>query len=404
MADKDIVLNMSDEEFMKNYSGNIEAVTSEVNPEPEEEEVTDNDKVETDTVEDNSTNEPENNNNEDKSSSGSEEVQNNSEEDVEEDKKKVTSNTNKVEKVNVTNNSNSDTIPTKDNKELDYKALYEKIMAPFKADGKTVQLKDVNEAISLMQKGVNYTRKTQNLAKYQKSILSLENANLLDAQKLNNLINIYKGDKEAIKQLLAERKIDPMELSSNEYEDDQTSNYIPQNNLVDDNYVNFRNTLDEVKYTQEGQAVIQDLLGSDDRTKEEVYKDPRIVKLLVDHKQSGIYDTVMNEVNRRLTLGLIDSSTPLIYAYNQVGNELSAQLVQNKNRNYGSVPPSGSAVNAKPVPQPKPSQVNRGFTAANNAKARAAAMNRTAPVSNAPKKNPLSMSDEEFMKTFGGNY
>lgn len=45
---------------------------------------------------------------------------------------------------------------------VDYKAGYEQIMALTKANGKTMQVKSVEEAIQLMQMGANYTRKMQN--------------------------------------------------------------------------------------------------------------------------------------------------------------------------------------------------------------------------------------------------
>lgn len=412
----DNILNMSDEDFMKNY-GQGEGIINNDSQEPdnakEPEPQTDsgqtsdqkidepqNDSNQTEPpaepVTDNTDSNSDDNNQGD-SSSGSDNKTT----------EPVTDN-NDIKSNNKTNKNNSDTIDSNNDIEPDYKALYQKIMAPFKADGKLIQLKDVNEAITLMQKGVNYTRKMQNLAKYQKPVLSLEKANLLDTAKLNTLINIYNGDKEAIKQLLAERKIDPMDLSYDGYNNDDNShtNYIPNNNMVDDSYVNFRNAVDDVKDTPEGQAVIADLLNSDDRTKAEVFQDPRLIGLLVQQKASGLYDQVMNEVHRKRAIGLLDNSVPLIYAYNQVGNEMNAQLSRKQGKNInaaGSIKSSGSAMNAMSQnPVRRTTQPKQSFT--NNARARAAATNRTSPTTDKQIRNPLSMSDEEFLKTFGGRY
>ena len=429
MSDKDI-FNMSDEEFLKNYGKD-----SDYNSEPEEKgeeqkaEPEIKEEIPVPQEEDNLVPVDEENNsdsNESEIKTESKEIEPENNEVQTEPKVKTvrtkiktgskpkenTSDVNEEKTEVETKQNNSDKIETKNDVEPDYKALYQKIMAPFKADGKTIQLKDVNEAIALMQKGVNYTRKTQNLAKYQKSILSLENANLLDNGKLNNLINIAKGDKEAIKQLLAEHKIDPMDLSSENY-DGQPSNYVPRNNLVDDAYVNFKGALDEVQGTLEGQAVIRDLLNSDDRTKSEVYQDPRLIGLLVQQKQNGIYDTVMGEVQRRKTIGLIPDSVPLIYAYNQVGQELTAQgrlsQMQGKNNNVTGnvVNPSGSAVSSQ-APAPMPPKVNTQSKPANsfnnNARARAAATTRMTPAADKQVRNPLSLSDDEFMKQYGTRY
>lgn len=363
--EKENPLAMSDEEFMENYSQESESST-----ESSEED----NKESTEPVQE------ESNNQGDTSS---------------------TDNSNDESSDNL-NESNSATIATS-NAEPDYKALYQKIMAPFKADGRTIKLKDANEAIALMQKGVNYTRKTQNLAKYQKSILSLENANLLDNTKLNELISVAKGDKEAIKHLLKEHNIDPSDLGSDSYsygdEDDQASNYVPPNNMVDDQYVRFRGALDEIKSSPEGQAIINDMLHSDERTKAEIYADPRILGLLTEHKASGIYDSVMNEVHRRRTIGLIDESIPDIYAYNQVGNEMARQSAQMMQRNL-TIPPSGSARLSPPINPPMTRSTGSKFS--NNARARSAASNRMSPATDKNYRNPLSMSDDEFMRTFGG--
>ena len=406
----DNILSMSDEDFMKNYK-QIEETDANEPQEPDDTQEPATAQTDSDQTSDQKNDEPQNDSNQTEpsepvkedttdnkgnSSSGSE------------DKTVEPSTDNNDIQENKTNKNNSDTINSNNDVEPDYKALYQKIMAPFKADGKLIQLKDVNEAITLMQKGVNYTRKMQNLAKYQKPVLSLEKANLLDTAKLNTLINIYNGDKEAIKQLLAERKIDPMDLSYDGYNDDDNShtNYIPNNNMVDDNYVNFRNAVDDVKDTPEGQAVIADLLNSDDRTKAEVFQDPRLIGLLVQQKASGLYDQVMNEVHRKRAIGLLDNSVPLIYAYNQVGNEMNTQLSRKQGKNInaaGSIKSSGSAMNVMSQnPVRHTAQPKQSFT--NNARARAAATNRTSPTTDKQIRNPLSMSDEEFLKTFGGRY
>ena len=61
---------------------------------------------------------------------------------------------------------------------------YNKIMAPFKANGKMIELRSPEEAVSLMQMGANYTRKMQELQPHRKTLLMLQDNNLLDAEKL----------------------------------------------------------------------------------------------------------------------------------------------------------------------------------------------------------------------------
>ena len=61
-----------------------------------------------------------------------------------------------------------------DNQEVDYKDFYDKVMAPIKANGHTIQLKNQEEVIKLIQQGANYTKKMQELAPYRKAALMLK--------------------------------------------------------------------------------------------------------------------------------------------------------------------------------------------------------------------------------------
>src|SRR5574344_1636015 len=56
------------------------------------------------------------------------------------------------------------TTPDAETAPTDYKAFHDQVMAPFQANGKTIQLRSVDEAIQLMQQGANYTRKMQAIA------------------------------------------------------------------------------------------------------------------------------------------------------------------------------------------------------------------------------------------------
>lgn len=56
----------------------------------------------------------------------------------------------------------------------------------------TIELRDSSEAVQLMQKGANYTRKMQDIAPHRKVLLMLENNGLLDEGKLSYLIDLEK--------------------------------------------------------------------------------------------------------------------------------------------------------------------------------------------------------------------
>ena len=97
-------------------------------------------------------------------------------------------------------------------KAVDYKAAYEKIMTPFKANGKLISLESPDEAVRLMQMGANYTKKLQALQPQLRMLRMLENNGLLDEQKLSYLIDLDKKNPSAITKLVKESGIDPIDI------------------------------------------------------------------------------------------------------------------------------------------------------------------------------------------------
>jgi len=100
---------------------------------------------------------------------------------------------------------------TEEAKPVDYKAFHDTMMAPFKANGKTIELRTPEEAIQLMKMGANYTRKMQEIAPHRKMLTMLQKHEL-DETRLSYLIDLDKKNPEAIKQLIKEANIDPLDI------------------------------------------------------------------------------------------------------------------------------------------------------------------------------------------------
>lgn len=276
----------------------------------------------------------------------------------------------------------------------EYKAFYDEVMAPFKANGKTIQLKDPSEAVQLMKMGANYTWKMQSIAPHRKTLLMLENNNLLDEDKLSYLIDLDKKDPEAIKKLIKESGIDPLDIDTS-----AESTYKQGNHRVSEEHVRFVSTLEDLQSTPDGVATLQTINSWDQASKEELGKDPSIMTSIHQQRENGIYDQIVGEVERQRVLGKIPNNTPFIYAYQQVGNQLAqAGAFSNVAQSSAAkTPEQEQQAPAQPqgvrrVATPKPSVTNSD-------KAKAAATSRGANKSVAPAKiNPLAMSDEEFLK------
>lgn len=202
-----------------------------------------------------------------------------------------------------------------------------KITTPFKADGKEFTVKSPEDAIRLMQMGVNYNRKMQELNILRAKNKVLED-NGIDDEKLNVLIDIAKGNKEAIVKLAKDNEIDLLDLDLDEEEADK---YIANDYSPDLKAIAFEDSLKQASSTEAGQLIISDIENYwDDNSKGSLYENPNILDILTEQKNNGIYDTIMNEVIYQNNLGNLNGMS-FLEAYQQIGSILDQQGVLNKN-------------------------------------------------------------------------
>lgn len=284
----------------------------------------------------------------------------------------------------------------KEGEEPDYKALYEQVMAPFKANGREVQAKSPQEVVRLMQMGANYNKKMEALKPNLRLLKMLENNKLLDEGKISYLIDLDRKDPKAIQKLLRESGVDPMDVDTSE-----EPNYRPGNYGVSDAEMTFSTALEEVNSTPAGQQVVVDIHRSwDNQSKNMLFEQPELLDVMRDHKEKGFYDTITAEVERRRTFGEL-KNTPFITAYQAVGKELDDRGALAA-KPATETPAQGQTPNSRVV-DTRTAQAKSRRTADNtNDRARAAAATKSAPKKAAPRDfNPLAMSDEEFEKQAG---
>lgn len=282
---------------------------------------------------------------------------------------------------------------------VDHKAFYEKIMAPFRANGKTIELKSPEEAIQLMQMGANYTRKLQSIHPHRKVLTMLENNGLLDEDRLSYLIDLDKKNPEAIKKLIKDAGIDPIQIDT-----ETEPTYLEGSHKVSDAEVNFRSNLDELSSIPTGKETIQIINSTwDETSKEALWGEPSLMTIIHTQRETGIYDRITTEVDRQKMLGKITPDTPFLKAYKEVGDALAAaggfdDLLKPKQI-------AEEALVSTPVGQPEPEPVaTRTATpkpsVENGDKASAASPTRSTPKPAKPFINPLGMSDDQFMAEF----
>ena len=255
--------------------------------------------------------------------------------------------------------------------QISYEDVVKQIFAPFKANGKEIAPRTVEDVVQLMQMGANYTKKMQSIAPMRKAVESLSNAGIDSEEKLSYLIDLYKGDKEAIKQLLKNNQIDAMDLDLDEV------NYSPnKQNIASEADVKFAETLSNIN---ESLPQIQNIMDKqwDQESKKILLSDPRALQALHEEIQMGRFEPVQKQLEVERTFGRYQG-VPDIQAYIDILNRMSAQ------EQYQMQMQEQQRQQKKSVPDKRKAAPTRGKV-------------KSGGTSLAPK-DLFSMSDEEFEK------
>ena len=255
--------------------------------------------------------------------------------------------------------------------QVNYEDVVKQIFAPFKANGKEIAPRTVEDVVQLMQMGANYTKKMQSIAPMRKAVESLSNAGIDSEEKLSYLIDLYKGDKEAIKQLLKNNQIDAMDLDLDEV------NYQPnRQNIASEADVKFAETLSNIN---ESLPQIQNIMDKqwDAESRKILLSDPRALQALHEEIQMGRFEPVQKQLEVERTFGRYQG-VPDIQAYIDILNRMSAQ------EQYQQQMQAQQRQTKKSVPDKRKAAPTRSKA-------------KTGGTSLTPK-DIFSMSDEEFEK------
>ena len=271
---------------------------------------------------------------------------------------------------------------------VDYKAEYEKLTAPFKANGVQMQIKSVDEAITLMQMGANYHKKMAGLKPILKTVKLLERNGLMDNEKINYLIDLYNKKPEAVTRLLKESGIDPMDIDVN-----ADDNYKPESREVSDTEIELDNVLESIKETPTYTRTIDIITKQwDDNSRSIIAEAPHIIALINEHVANGIYDAINTVVTRERSLGRLQGMSDL-EAYKAIGDQLHSQ-----NQLPGQKPPDTKSTPKTTIKRkPSVSEKDRKKKKKGVSRTKTVTKTTTTPADF----NPLALSDEEFEKQFG---
>lgn len=267
---------------------------------------------------------------------------------------------------------------------LDFKAKYEELLAPFKANGKDIKVDNAEDLRRLAQMGVGYNAKMAALKPVRKIAKMLENEGLLDEAKISFLIDLSKNNPDAINKLVKESGINPLDINT-----ESTDGYTPETYTVDDRQLDLDEALADLKQSPTFKDTLDVVSNKWDEASRRVLVDnPQALKDIDSHMQSGVYEQVMTVVDRERLMGRLPSGVSDLQAYEYVGKQMEAQ------GSFGQAQTQAPIANASTKqPNPKPKDVQR------NVRRRAAGATSSKPATQkAQPESYLNLSDSEFEK------
>ena len=260
---------------------------------------------------------------------------------------------------------NTDTDDTNDGEgqetdAVDYKAFYDAVVnTEFAVNGRKAKgFSDPKKIIQSMQMAGGFSEKMAGFKQYKPFMGPLKDRGILeDPAKFDLAMNILDGDKEAIKQHLSTLEIDPMDLDMEAIQYTGTKVTASQEAIVVDEAL-------ERARVSGVEDKFRNVIGKqwDDASFNEFVSNPKVRNDLLEHIETGAYDTVQNQIAemRRLDFDGTFSELSSIQQYRAAAAELS---------NTAAVAPAATPV-AKETPVKAPASASVKEEKAKIAKAR----------------------------------
>lgn len=202
-----------------------------------------------------------------------------------------------------------------------------------KANGKEFEM-TLDELKQTASKGMDYLKKTTALKPYRTMIAAMEE-NKVSPEDINLLIDLKKGNKEAIAKLIKENEVDVYDLP-------EANDYKPQEYRQSETALEMKEVLNTISKDAEFSRTSEIYNAFDEQTKAFLNEDPsRIVGLHNDVK-TGVFDKVLPLAEKK---AMIDGyNAPFLQYYLQAGQEIlnaNNRPIQTEQKQY--VPPENRA-------------------------------------------------------------
>lgn len=161
----------------------------------------------------------------------------------------------------------------------------------FKANGrefKFTQNEMIEQFPRIFGQAMDYTKKTQAMKPWRKTIDAIEQAKL-GHEDINLMIDVMKGNKEAIAEVLKRTGVDSLEI------DTENSKYTPNDYGRDDKALAIKDIVEEISVDKEYEITHRVLSKEwDEKSFKEMTEDPELIRLLHIDVKTGVFDKVQS--------------------------------------------------------------------------------------------------------------
>lgn len=160
----------------------------------------------------------------------------------------------------------------------------------FKANGKDYEFSSeeiVDQFPKIFGQAMDYTKKMQAIKPWRKTIDAIEGAEL-SHEDVSLMIDVLKGDKGAITEVLKRTGVDTLELDT-----DEVKPYVAKDYGRDDSALAIKDIVEDISRDQE-YATTHNILSKewDDRSWNTMAQNPEMIRLLHTDVKSGMYKTL----------------------------------------------------------------------------------------------------------------
>ena len=202
-----------------------------------------------------------------------------------------------------------------------------------KANGKEFEM-TLDELKQTASKGMDYLKKTTALKPYRTMIAAMEE-NKVSPEDINLLIDLKKGNKEAIAKLIKENEVDVYDLP-------EANDYRPKEYRQSETALDMKEVLSTISKDAEFSRTSEIYSAFDDQTKAFLNEDPSRIAGLHNDIKTGVFDKVLPLAEKK---AMIDGyNAPFLQYYLQAGQEIlnaNNRPIQTEQKQY--VPPENRA-------------------------------------------------------------